>query len=137
MPSTERRGRVTRLPQGIDDFVDELYTVRGFFGPWAHIYRRHNLSHPTSWSATYMMYQGVDSNALVPSDATDSEGTPLTMLSGDGVEVSISHRRDPMPFAERNQDHHQIRFYHRGEFTLETELGPLDVGPGDFVTTPK
>ena len=30
-----------------------------------------------------------------------------------------------MPFAERNQDYHQIRFYHRGQFTLETELGSL------------
>jgi homogentisate 1,2-dioxygenase len=137
MPSTQRRGRVTRLPQGIDEFVDELYTVKGFFGPWAHIYRRHNLSHPKSWSADYMMYQGTDTNALTPTDATDPAGAPLTLLTGDGVEVSISHRRDPMPFAERNQDFHQIRFYHRGEFTLETELGALSVGPGDFVVIPK
>jgi homogentisate 1,2-dioxygenase len=137
MPSTERRGRVERLPQGIDDLVDELYTIKGFFGQWAHFYRHHNLSHPKSVSADYMMYQGIDSNAVRPTDATDPAGTPLTLLTGDGVEVSISHRSAPMPFAERNQDFHQIRFYHRGEFTLETECGPLEVGPGDFVTIPK
>jgi homogentisate 1,2-dioxygenase len=125
------------MPQGVDDLVDELYTVQGFFGPWAHIYRRRNLAHPKSWSADYMIYQGTDTNALAPTDAADPAGAPLTLLSGDGIEVSISHRREPMPFAERNQDYHQIRFYHRGEFTLETELGSLSAGPGDFVVIPK
>ena len=130
MASNVRRGRVPRAPQGIDELLDELYTVKGFFGPWAHLYRRHNLAHPKRWSADYMIYQGADTNSLSPSDATDPEGAPLTLLRGDGIEVSISHRRDPMPFAERNQDYHQIRFYHRGEFTLETELGTLSTVPG-------
>jgi homogentisate 1,2-dioxygenase len=137
MASNVRRGRVDRMPQGVDDLVDELYTVQGFFGPWAHIYRRRNLAHPKSWSADYMIYQGTDTNALAPTDAADPAGSPLTLLTGDGIEVSISHRRDPMPFAERNQDYHQIRFYHRGQFTLETELGSLSAGPGDFVVIPK
>jgi homogentisate 1,2-dioxygenase len=137
MASNVRRGRVDRMPQGVDDLVDELYTVQGFFGPWAHIYRRRNLAHPKSWSADYMIYQGTDTNALAPTDAADPAGSPLTLLTGDGIEVSISHRRNPMPFAERNQDYHQIRFYHRGQFTLETELGSLSAGPGDFVVIPK
>jgi homogentisate 1,2-dioxygenase len=137
MPSNVRRGQVGRAPQGIDDLNDELYTIKGFFGPWAHLFRRHNLAHPKSWSADYMMYQGADTNSLAPSDATDPAGSPLTLLTGDGIEVSISHRRDPMPFAERNQDYHQIRFYHRGEFTLDTEFGPLSTEPGDFVVIPK
>ena len=42
-----------------------------------------------------------------------------------------------MPFAEKDVDFNQIRFYHRGDFTLETELGPLDVKEGDFVVVPK
>jgi homogentisate 1,2-dioxygenase len=137
MASNVRRGRVDRMPQGVDDLVDELYTVQGFFGPWAHIYRRRNLAHPKSWSADYMIYQGTDTDALAPTDAADPAGSPLTLLTGDGIEVSISHRRNPMPFAERNQDYHQIRFYHRGQFTLETELGSLSAGPGDFVVIPK
>jgi homogentisate 1,2-dioxygenase len=137
MASNVRRGRVDRMPQGVDDLVDELYTVQGFFGPWAHIYRRRNLAHPKSWSADYMIYQGTDTNSLAPTDAADPAGSPLTLLTGDGIEVSISHRRNPMPFAERNQDYHQIRFYHRGQFTLETELGSLSAGPGDFVVIPK
>lgn len=137
MASNVRRGRVDRMPQGVDDLVDELYTVQGFFGPWAHIYRRRNLAHPKSWSADYMIYQGTDTNSLAPTDAADPAGSPLTLLTGDGIEVSTSHRRDAMPFAERNQDYHQIRFYHRGQFTLETELGSLSAGPGDFVVIPK
>ena len=62
MASNVRRGRVDRMPQGVDDLVDELYTVRASSGPWAHIYRRRNLAHPKSWSADYMMYQGTDTN---------------------------------------------------------------------------
>ena len=41
-----------------------------------------------------------------------------------------------MPFAEKYIDHHQIRFYHRGEFELQTELGVLEVKAGDFVVIP-
>jgi len=136
MPSNVRRGRIPRAPQGVDELVDELYTITGFFGPWAHIYRRHNLSHPKSWSADYMMYQGFDTNALTPTDASDPAGAPITLLTGDGIEVSISHRKEAMPFAERNQDFHQIRFYHRGEFVVETELGRIETKPGDFLVIP-
>jgi homogentisate 1,2-dioxygenase len=42
-----------------------------------------------------------------------------------------------MPFAEKNVDFNQIRFYQKGRFRLETELGPIDVEPGDFVVIPK
>jgi homogentisate 1,2-dioxygenase len=42
-----------------------------------------------------------------------------------------------MPFAEKDVEFNQIRFYHRGKFRLETELGAIDVEPGDFVVIPK
>jgi homogentisate 1,2-dioxygenase len=70
-------------------------------------------------------------------DDTDPAGEPLTLVHGDGVAVSLSHRSAPMPFVEKNIDAHQIRFYHAGEFTLQTELGALDLVPGDFVVIPK
>ena len=51
--------------------------------------------------------------------------------------MSLSQRAHAMPFAERDVEFHQIRFYHRGAFRLETELGPLEVADGDFVVIPK
>jgi homogentisate 1,2-dioxygenase len=83
------------------------------------------------------MYHGADTNVLSPSDRDDPAGSPLALLTGDGIVVSLSHRAQAMPFAEKNADYHQIRFYHRGSFQLETELGALKVEPGDFVVIPK
>jgi homogentisate 1,2-dioxygenase len=92
---------------------------------------------PIRWSDPRLMYSGIDAGALRPSDATDPAGSPLVLLRGDGIEVSLSQRSEPMPFAEKDVGFHQIRFYHRGGARLETELGPLEVGEGDFVVIPK
>lgn len=137
MASNIRRGKIPHSPQGIGEYIDEVYTLGGFFGEWAHIYRRGNMGQPVSWSDDRLMYSGIDSGGLRASDADDAAGAPLPLLSGDGIEVALSQRAEAMPFAERDIDLHQIRFYHRGAFRVETELGPLDVAEGDFVVIPK
>lgn len=137
MASINRRGQIPHPPSGIGDLVDETFTIKGFFGPWANIYRQRNLAHPKAWSDPSLVYGGLDLAALAPSDAADPEGEPLALLEGEGVGVSISRRSGPTPFAEKNVDRHQIRFYQRGRFALETELGPLAVAAGDFAVIPK
>lgn len=137
MPSNLRRGHVPRAPQGVSEHLDEIYTIDGFFGDWAHLYRRRNPGFPVRWSGEDMMFNGLDTNGLRAPDASDPAGAPLTLLEGDGVAVAISHRGERMPFVEKNIDAHQIRFYHEGEWLLETELGPLELVPGDFVVIPK
>jgi homogentisate 1,2-dioxygenase len=82
------------------------------------------------------MNLGADTNLLNPTDLSDVAGAPMPLLKGDGIEISLSRRSRVAPFLEKNSDNHQIRFYHRGEFELQTELGPLDVKPGDFVVIP-
>jgi homogentisate 1,2-dioxygenase len=135
--SNIRRGKIPHSPQGTGEYVDEVYTLGGFFGDWAHLYRRGNMGQPIRWSDERLMYSGIDAGRLVASDATEAGGAPLRLLEGDGVCVSLSQRAEAMPFAEKDVDFNQIRFYHRGEFRLETELGPLDVADGDFVVIPK
>jgi homogentisate 1,2-dioxygenase len=137
MASNIRRGKIPHSPQGTGEYIDEVYTLGGFFGDWAHIFRRGNMGQPIRWSDDRLMYSGIDSGALRASDATDPRGAPLKLLTGDGAGVSLSQRAEPMPFAERDIDFNQIRFYHRGSFALETELGPLDAAEGDFVVIPK
>jgi homogentisate 1,2-dioxygenase len=105
--------------------------------PHSPIFRHGNMGHPLRWSDDRMMYSGIDSGALSATDAADASGTPLALLRGDGVEVALSQRSEPMPFAERDVDFNQIRFYHRGSFELETELGPLAVQEGDFAVIPR
>jgi homogentisate 1,2-dioxygenase len=137
MSSIIRKGTIPHAPTGVGPYLDELYTLKGFFGDWAQLYRTRNLAHPKSWSGDDLMYNGADTNALSPSDADDPAGSPLALLTGDGIVVSLSRRAHAMPFAEKNADHHQIRFYHRGTFRLETELGALKVEAGDFVVIPQ
>ena len=137
MSSNIRRGKIPHSPQGTGEYVDEVYTLGGFFGDWAHIYRRGNMGQPISWSDERLMYSGIDTTSLIASDATDPAGAPIRLMEGDGVGISLSQRTSPMPFVERDVDFNQIRFYHRGRFRLETELGPLDVEEGDFVVIPK
>lgn len=137
MASNIRRGKIPHSPQGTGGYIDEVYTLGGFFGEWAHIYRRGNMGQPIRWSDDRLMYGGIDPGRLRASDADDPAGAPLRLLEGDGVEVSLSQRARAMPFAERDVDLHQIRFYHRGAFRLETELGALDVSDGDFAVIPK
>lgn len=136
MTTNIRRGKVPHSQTGITPYLDEIYTVEGFFGDWAMLYRTHNVGHPTEWSNDDLMNLGADTNLLVPTDRDDPAGAPMPILEGDGIVVSISRRSAAMPFVDKNADHHQIRFYHRGAMTLETELGPLEVEAGDFVVIP-
>lgn len=138
MTSTVRRGTIPFLPSGRDTkLIDEIYTQGGFYGPWTQIYRRRNPGHPKSWSGESLMYGAVDAAKLETGDLLDPEGAPTPLLRGDGVIISVSRRSEPMPFAEKDLDYHQIRFYQSGKATLETELGSIDVEAGDFVTIPK
>jgi homogentisate 1,2-dioxygenase len=131
-----RKGNIPYPGTGVGEYVDEAFTVQGFFGPWANVFRRHNLAHPTTWSDDSIMYQGLDGAALTPTDLADPEGLPLQLLTGASTTVAVSRRAAAAPFAEKLVDRHQIRFYHRGRFLLETELGPLTVEPGDFAVIP-
>ncbi|HYZ93238.1 MAG TPA: hypothetical protein VFA34_12760 [Actinomycetota bacterium] len=132
-----RQGDVPHPPTGIPEHSDEVYTQKGFFGDWVHIYRRHNAGVPTRWSSDDIMFCGVDTGRVEPSDLRDATGEPTCLLEGDGIRVLLSRRAHAMPFCEKNTDYNQIRFYHRGEFAIETELGPLSASAGDFVVVGK
>ena len=136
MTTNIRRGKVPHSQTGVSPYLDEIYTIKGFFGDWAMLYRTHNVGHPKEWSNEDLMNLGADTNLLRPTDLDDPRGAPMALMTGDGIVISLSRRSAAMPFAEKNADHHQIRFYHRGEFTLETELGALEVKAGDFVVIP-
>ncbi|MFZ0205576.1 MAG: homogentisate 1,2-dioxygenase [Roseiarcus sp.] len=136
MTTNMRRGKIPNAPNGVGPYLDEIYTLKGFFGDWAMVFRSQNVGHPVEWSNPDLMNLGADTNLLEPTDRKDAAGTPMPLLTGDGLEISLSRRSKVAPFLEKNSDRHQIRFYHRGEFELQTELGPLDIKPGDFVVIP-
>jgi homogentisate 1,2-dioxygenase len=123
--TTFRRGEIPRRPHGVDDHPDEIYTLQGFFGDWVHVFReRGNLGVPKAWSSDDLMYAGIDTAHL----------GAVPVLEGDGFRVLISHGTERY---ERNVDYNQIRFYHRGSFDIDTELGRMEATAGDFVVVGK
>ena len=78
MASNMRKGKIPYRTTGVGKYVDETFTLGGFFGDWAHLFRRHNLAHPVRWSDPRLMYAGLDGSTLEPTDAIDPRGAPMT-----------------------------------------------------------
>lgn len=95
------------------------------------MFRARNLAHPVACPDDSLLYQGMDAAEFLAPSAL-----PTEVLVGVTVRVSLLRRSGPPPFAEKLVDRHQIRFYDRGRFLLETELGPLTADAGDRVRAP-
>lgn len=78
-----------------------------------------------------------DLNRLAPSDLSDAEGQPVAFLGNADIRLSVSRRSEPMPFYFRNADGDELYFVHRGRGRIETDFGPLDFEPGDYINIPR
>ncbi|MEB3330467.1 MAG: homogentisate 1,2-dioxygenase [Candidatus Sericytochromatia bacterium] len=121
------------LPEGT---FEEEHGRNGFFGRVSHLYHAHP---PTSWLRIEgpLRPRALNALALVPGDAEDPRGTPVTFLENEDVALRISRRRAPMPYAYRNGDGDEVWFVHRGGGRLETDYGPLVLEEGDYVVLPR
>jgi len=133
-----KKGKTTRqahvgLPDGT---FEEEHGRKGFFGRSAHLYHAHP---PTDW----IRFEGklrphcIDCNVLEPTDRNDPRGSSLAFLGNSDILVSVSRRTEPMPFYFRNADGDELYFIHRGEGVIETDFGPLDFAPGDYLIIPR
>jgi homogentisate 1,2-dioxygenase len=59
------------------------------------------------------------------------------LFHNEDCRVSLSRRSQPMPFFVRHVDGDLLCFVHQGAGVLETEFGPLNYRPGDWVYLPK
>ncbi len=50
MTTNMRRGKIPNAPSGVGPYLDEIYTVKGFFGDWAMVFRSQNVGHPIARS---------------------------------------------------------------------------------------
>ncbi len=121
------------LPEGTKE---EEIGRGGFLGPVAELYRKHE---PTG----FIRVEGdgapgdVDGTKIDAPDRTDARGDATRCFFNDDVTVSISRRSLPMPFFYRDADGDTLYFVHKGTGVLETEFGPLDFAPGDYLVIPK
>ncbi len=130
-----RRGR---LPGRGEDTELEVHswTRRGFFGSYATIYKTRNPGDALRWEIG-LGPAAIDLASVRPSDADRADGTPLPLMTNGEVTISVSKRRDPMPYCWRNADADELYFVDRGHCLFETELGRLNAEPGELIVLPR
>jgi homogentisate 1,2-dioxygenase len=107
----------------------------GFYGRTAQLYRRHD---PTRYKARgdYRPRQA-RTDTLEPTDLDNPRGEPLALFENVDCRVLLSRRAAAMPFHFRTVDGDEAHFVHRGTGRFETEFGPIDYEPGDWIVIPK
>jgi homogentisate 1,2-dioxygenase len=129
------KGRVsrqahTRLPAGT---VEEEHGREGFSGPASHLYRLHP---PTGWVSVEGPLLPVALDARRLTGTVDRPAVPLLVNN----DVRVGWWVRPAIEADwflRDADGDLLYLVHDGEGRLETEYGPLEYRPGDFLLVPR
>ncbi|MCB0927741.1 MAG: homogentisate 1,2-dioxygenase [Mycolicibacterium insubricum] len=131
-----RKGQTPeRMHADLGGLKDDELGRNGFVGRTATLYRRND---PTAFRCDGPLRPtDVVASTLAPEDSTDPAGAPLLLYSNDDCEVLLSRRAAAMPFHVRYIDGDLLCFTHTGSGRLETEFGPLDYRPGDWIYLPK
>lgn len=124
------------LPEGT---VEEEYAREGFFGQYAHLYRRHS---PVGWTRIegplrprcYDTARLEAGGAAAPGDWLAGR-TPLFENADCRLELGVLDA--PMPYFFRNADADELLFVHEGAGRLETDFGPLAYAPGQYLVVPR
>ena len=121
------------VPRGLKE---EEIGRGGFQGRVAEVYRRNE---PTGWTRVEGDFAPLDLDGAIieASDSSDARGTPTRCFHNEDITISVSRRSEPMPYWARNADGDEIWFTHRGHGIFETEFGPLEFKPGDYIVLPK
>jgi len=131
------RGRVAAqahvgLPEGT---VEEEYARNGFFGRYAHLYRKNA---PVGWTRIEgnLKPRAYDLRKI-EGDPSDYLASRRAVLENADVRLHLATLASPMPYLFRNADADEIVFVHEGAGRLETDFGPMPYEPGDYVVIPR
>ena len=108
----------------------------------SHLYVKEAPSH---WSRVEgdLRPRAIDCNAIVPSDATEADGTPLELMQAAAwcgkktLSMFLSKRTESMPYIHRSVDGDEMYFVHQGHGRIETEYGVLEYERGDYIIIPR
>jgi len=119
------RGQVARqahvaLPEGT---VEEEYARNGFFGRYAHLYRRNA---PVGWSRLEgpLRPRAYDTRKVALPSGSDWLGARRTLLGNDDVQLHLAGVDAPTPYLFRNADADELLFIHAGAGRLEGHARP-------------
>jgi homogentisate 1,2-dioxygenase len=135
------RGRVATqahvgLPEGT---VEEEYARDGFFGGYAHLYRKHP---PVGWTRIEgpLRPRAYDTRRLEANAAARKgewlEARTLLLHNAD-ARLELGVLDSPMPWFYRNADADELLFVHDGSGRLESDFGPLPYETGDYLLMPR
>jgi homogentisate 1,2-dioxygenase len=121
------------LPEGT---YEEELARNGFFGRTSHLY---HANPPTGWTRIEgnLRPRAIRCMDLAPANRHDPYGEPVTFLYNDDVALKISRPAQAMPYYFRNADADEVYFIHAGTGRIETDFGPLDYEPGDYLVIPR
>jgi len=131
------RGKVTRqahvdIPEGT---VEEEFGRRGFFGRASHLYRTHA---PVEWTR---IEGDLEPHAMAVTElgraGGDYLGQRVPFLTNDDITLHFARLTAPMPYHFRNADADEVLFVHAGHGRIETDFGPLEYRPGDYLVIPR
>lgn len=133
------RGRVALqahvgLPDGT---VEEEYARNGFFGRYAHLYRRHA---PVGWTRIEgsLRPRAFDAReAFGVGEDGDYLAWRQPILENADVRLSVASIAQAMPYLFRNADADEVIFVHAGTGRLETDFGALVYEPGEYLLVPR
>lgn len=110
------------IPEGT---VEDEYARNGFFGRYAHLYRR---TSPVGWTRI--------EGPLRPR-AYDVASVTGPLLANADVRLSMDHVVAPMDHFLRDADADRLHFVHAGSGRLETDFGVLGYSAGDYLLIPR
>ena len=133
------RGRVAQQAHvGIPDgTVEEEYARNGFFGRYAHLYRREA---PVGWTRIEgplrpRLYDLGSFERVAPGG--DFLARRTAVLENADCRIGSALITEPMPYFFRNADGDELLFIHQGSGRIETDFGPLAYEPGDYLVIPR
>ena len=118
------------------DLVKHHYNRRALVGPQSMLFRK---IHPMSWKQVSGNYQTWQLNVLsiTPTDAESAHGEPTRLFYSDDLAISVSRRKESMPYFVRNCDADEVHLVSRGEMVYETDFGVIDLGERELLVIPK
>ena len=126
-------------------YAEELFGVEGFTGRASLLYH-HNPPTQTNriekvgdtaleaWSDAPHRHYLVNTGPVVPGGDAVSGRIPL-FFNADVV-FGVARPAEPMGRFYRNGEADEMLFIHEGHGTLETNFGPIQYGPGDYLVIP-
>lgn len=121
------------IPEGT---YEEEYARNGFSGRYAHLYRSEA---PVGWTNIEgpLRPQAYDLNRSPKLSGSDYLSSRVPYLENEDVRLLFSKLDQAMNFYFRNADGDEVLFVHKGHGTIETDFGPLQYEPGDYLVVPR